>query len=96
MEQLSFDEAMSKLETILDDLEANGEKMNPDEMENKISEAEKLKDYCSALLKKEKQDLIRTAKENNIPLEELGISEDEEEEEDEDEDEDDDEEEDKE
>ncbi|MBO4956395.1 MAG: hypothetical protein J6C50_00975 [Rickettsiales bacterium] len=80
MEQMNFDEAMSKLEGILDNLEANGEQMNPEEVEAKIAEAEQLRDYCKALLKKEREDLIKTAKENNIPLEELGLSEDEEEE----------------
>ncbi len=82
---MSFDEAMSKLEDILDDLEANSDKMDPDEVEKKIEEAEKLKSYCSELLKKEKRELIKTAKDNNIPLEEIGISEDEEEEEEEEE-----------
>lgn len=77
---MNFDEAMSKLEGILDNLEANGEQMNPEEVEAKIAEAEQLRDYCKVLLKKEREDLIKTAKENNIPLEELGLSEDEEEE----------------
>ena len=49
MEQMNFDEAMSKLEGILDNLEANGEQMNPEEVEAKIAEAEQLRDYCKAL-----------------------------------------------
>ena len=36
MERMSFDEAMSKLEDILDDLEANSDKMDPDEVEKAI------------------------------------------------------------
>lgn len=76
MEQLNFDDAMTKLEGILDDLESNGESMDSEEAAKKLEEAEALKDYCKTLLKKEKEDLIRTAKENNISLDEIGISED--------------------
>lgn len=90
MEQMNFDEAASKLESILDELEGDTSNLKPEEIENKIVEAEKLRDYCKDLLAKEKEDIIRTAKENNISLEELGISEededDDEDEEDEDED----------
>ena len=45
-------------------------------MEEKVKEAENLRNHCKELLKKEKEEIIKTAKENNIPLEEIGISED--------------------
>lgn len=76
MENLSFDEAASKLESILNELEGDTSNLKPEEIEAKLAEAEKLRDYCKELLKKEKEDIIRTAKENNIPLEEIGITED--------------------
>lgn len=71
----NFDESMDKLQAILDDLEANSDNMTPEEIENKLKEAEELKEICKRLLKEEKEDIIRTAKENNIPLEELGLTE---------------------
>lgn len=86
MEQMNFDEAASKLESILDELEGDTSNLEPEEIENKIAEAEKLRDYCKDLLAKEKEDIIRTAKENNISLEELGISEEDEDEDEENED----------
>ena len=73
---MTFDQAMDKLEGILNNLEANRETMNPDEVEDQLSEAEELRDYCKELLKQEKEELIRTAKENGISLEEIGLSED--------------------
>lgn len=88
MEQMNFDEAASKLESILDELEGDTSNLKPEEIENKIVEAEKLRDYCKDLLAKEKEDIIRTAKENNISLEELGISEEDEDEDEDEEDED--------
>lgn len=75
MENLTFDEAASKLEDILDELEDDSNNLSPEEIEAKVEEAEKLRDYCKELLKKEKEEIIKAAKENNIPLEELGISE---------------------
>lgn len=89
MEQLNFDEAMNKLETILDTLEAEGDKMDPNELEKKIGEAEALKNYCKDLLKKEKEEIIRTAKENDISLEDIGMTEDDDEEDDDDDEEED-------
>ncbi len=74
-ENLNFDTAMSKMEAILDDLEANSDKMDPEEVENKLKEAEALKEKCKELLRQEKEEIIKTAKENNISLEELGITE---------------------
>lgn len=86
-ENLNFDTAMSKMEAILDDLEANSEKMSPEEVENKLKEAEALKEKCKELLRQEKEEIIKTAKENNISLEELGITEDDDFDDDEDDDE---------
>jgi hypothetical protein len=77
MENLQFEEAMSKLESILDDLEKNGDKMDQEELGNKINEADDLKNYCKTLLRKEKSDIISVAKENDIPLSEIGIDEEE-------------------
>ena len=82
MEKMTFDQAMDKLEGILNNLEANRETMNPDEVEDQLSEAEELRDYCKELLKQEKEELIRTAKENGISLEEIGLSEDDDDDED--------------
>ncbi|MDR2778143.1 MAG: hypothetical protein LBB13_01375 [Rickettsiales bacterium] len=74
---MNFDEASSKLESILDELEDGAtNKLKPEEVEVKIKEAEKLRNYCKELLKKEKADIIRTAKENDISLEDIGLSED--------------------
>ena len=75
---MTFDQAMDKLEGILNNLEANRETMNPDEVEEQLNEAEGLRDYCKELLRQEKEELIRTAKENGISLEEIGLSEDDE------------------
>ena len=77
MENLSFDDAMAKLETILNDLESKGDGSSPEEIEAKISEAEQLRDHCKELLKQEKAEIIKTAKENNIPLSDIGLSEEE-------------------
>lgn len=75
---MTFDQAMDKLEKILNNLEANRETMNPDEVEEQLNKAEELRDYCKDLLRQEKEELIRTAKENGISLDEIGLSEDDE------------------
>ena len=75
MENLTFDESMKKLEDILSLLETKGDSLSSEEIEAKISEAERLRDHCKELLKKEKAEIIKTAKENNIPLNEIGLSE---------------------
>ena len=75
MENLNFDEAATKLEGILDELEGDTSKFTQEEIEEKVKEAENLRNHCKELLKKEKEEIIKTAKENNIPLEEIGISE---------------------
>lgn len=74
MENLSFDEAMNKLESILDELESKGNSLTTEEIESKIVEAEKLRDHCKELLKKEKEEIIKTARDNNISLDEIGIT----------------------
>ena len=70
-ENLSFDEAMDLLEKKIQELE------KPENNDNQklFDEAMALKDYCGTLLKKEKEDIIKIAKENNIPLEEIGLDE---------------------
>lgn len=74
MENLTFDESMGKLESILDELESKSDSLTPEEIEAKITEAEKLRDHCKDLLKKEKEEIIKTARDNNIPLEDIGIT----------------------
>ena len=72
---LTFEEAMKKLEDLLNVLENKGDSLSSEEIEAKISEAEALRDHCKELLKKEKAEIIKTAKENNIPLKDIGLSE---------------------
>jgi exonuclease VII small subunit len=79
IEGLTFDEAIDKLEKILENLgdsEKNGFSMSNEEIEAQLEEAERLKNHCKKLLEKEREDIIRTAKENNIPLEEIGLDDD--------------------
>ena len=68
---LSFDEAMDQLEAKITELEKPENENN----QTLFDEAMALKDYCAELLKKEKEDIIKIAKENNIPLEEIGLDE---------------------
>ena len=68
---LSFDEAMDQLEAKITELE----KPENEDNEKLFDEAMALKDYCAELLKKEKENIIKIAKENNIPLEEIGLDE---------------------
>lgn len=68
---LSFDEAMDQLEAKITELEKPENENN----QKLFDEAMALKDYCAELLKKEKEDIIKIAKENNIPLEEIGLDE---------------------
>lgn len=89
MENLDFDTAIKKLETILDTLE-NNENLTPEEQQKLYSEAEELKNHCRYLLDKEKEEIFRVAKENNISLDELDLDDDEDLDDEEDDDEDDD------
>jgi exonuclease VII small subunit len=80
IEEMTFDEAIEELENILSVLqgvsnETDGN-VSGDEVEAQLERADKLKDYCKKLLEKEREDIIRTAKENNIPLDEIGLDED--------------------
>lgn len=74
MENLNFDQAMEQLEAILNELE-NSDNLSEEEINEKLQKAEELKNYCKGLLKAEKEEIIRVAKENNIPLEEIGLDE---------------------
>ena len=69
---LTFDEAMAQLEEKIALLE---KEENADNQEL-YDEAVALKDYCADLLKKEKEEIKRIARENNIPLSEIGLTED--------------------
>ncbi|MDR3078903.1 MAG: hypothetical protein LBU15_02590 [Rickettsiales bacterium] len=82
MDQMDFNEASSKLESILDELESDdAANFTPEEIDKKLREAEALRDHCRKLLKREKADIIKTARENDIPLEEIGLTEDDDDEE---------------
>lgn len=85
MENLDFDTAIKKLETILDTLE-NNENLTPEEQQKLYSEAEELKNHCRYLLDKEKEEIFRVAKENNISLDELDLDNEDDEDDDEDDD----------
>ncbi len=76
IKDLTFDEAMAQLEEKISLLE---KEENADNQEL-YDEAVALKEYCADLLKKEKEEIKRIAKENNIPLSEIGLTEDDEEE----------------
>lgn len=70
---ISFDEAMKLLEEKISLLEKD------DESEKSIKtyeEAIALKNYCAKLLADEREEIERVAKENNIPLSEIGLTED--------------------
>lgn len=74
IKDLTFDEAMSQLEEKIALLEKE-ENANNQEL---YDEAVALKEYCADLLKKEKEEIKRIARENNIPLSEIGLTEDDE------------------
>jgi exonuclease VII small subunit len=80
IEGMSFDEAIDELENILSELQnsadGSGKALPNEEIEEKLARAEQLKNYCKKLLEREREDIIKTAKENNIPLEEIGLDED--------------------
>ena len=67
IEKLSYNEAISKLKQNLDILENNHE--NIENQSKLILECLKLKSHCQNLLKKEKEEIIKDAKENKIPQE---------------------------
>ena len=72
IENMSFDEAISKLEKNLDLLEKNENIPNANEL---FEESLKLKNHCEKLLNEERANFEKVAKENGISLEELGLNE---------------------
>jgi exonuclease VII small subunit len=80
IEEMTFDEAIEELENILSVLQGASNEtdgnMSSEEVEGQLERADQLKNYCKKLLEKEREDIIRTAKENNIPLDEIGLDED--------------------
>ena len=70
VKELSFDEAMTQLEEKISLLEKEENTDN----QALYEEAVALKEHCAELLKKEKEEIKRIAKENNIPLSEIGMT----------------------
>ena len=82
-EGMSFDEAMKLFEEKISLLEKDEDGQD---VEKIYQEAVELRDYCAKLLSDEREEIKRIAKENNIPLSEIGLEENEDEDEDEEED----------
>lgn len=74
IKNLSFDDAMTQLEEKI----ALLEKEENSDNQKLYEEAVALKEYCAELLKKEKEEIKKIAKENNIPLSEIGLTDEEE------------------
>ena len=70
IKKLTFDEAMSTLEEAIAFLE---QWKYADDQEL-YEFAQRLKAYCSQLLKSERSEIVRIANANNIPLSEIGLS----------------------
>jgi len=75
---LTFDEAMAQLEEKIALLEKEENANNQELYEQAVA----LKEYCADLLKKEKEEIKRIAKENDISLSEIGLTDDDEDDED--------------
>lgn len=73
-EGMSFEEAMNLLEEKIALLEKEEE--SDEDLTNIYEEAVNLKNYCAQLLSNEREEIRRIAKENNIPLSEIGLEED--------------------
>ena len=73
IEKLSFDEAITKLEADLDFLEKSQKNQEDPSDSEVFDEALKLKEHCEKLLRKEREEIERVAKENNISLEDLHL-----------------------
>ncbi len=71
-EGLSFDEAMKLLEEKISYLEKDDQD-DQVELAKVYDEAVLLKNYCAKLLSDERAEIKRIAKENNIPLSEIGL-----------------------
>ena len=71
IEKLSFDDAMMLLEEAISNLE-NDKFNDPYYFEY----AQKLKSHCSTYLAREKANIKRIAQDNNIPLSQIGLGDD--------------------
>ena len=70
-EGMSFEEAMKLLEEKIALLEKEDE--SEEDLTGVYEEAVNLKNYCAQLLSNEREEIRRIAKENNIPLSEIGL-----------------------
>lgn len=75
-EGMSFDEAMKLFEEKISLLEKDEDGQDAGKI---YQEAVELRDYCAKLLSDEREEIKRIAKENNIPLSEIGLEENEDE-----------------
>ena len=73
---MSFDEAMKLFEEKISLLEKDEDGQDVGKI---YQEAVELRDYCAKLLSDEREEIKRIAKENNIPLSEIGLEENEDE-----------------
>ena len=80
---ISFDQAMHQLETILNKLSDEADNLSSFEVEELIQQAENLRNICKSHLTSERSNIIKTAKDNNIPLRDIGIIDEDDEEEEE-------------
>ena len=71
IKSLTFDQAMNKLEEAISILERTP--LNGPEHDQLYQYAKDLKEYCNSLLKSGKEAIMGIARENNIPLSEIGI-----------------------
>ncbi len=71
-EGMSFDEAMKLFEEKISLLEKDEDGQDVGKI---YQEAVELRDYCAKLLSEEREEIKRIAKENNIPLSEIGLEE---------------------
>lgn len=72
-EGMSFEEAMKLLEEKIALLEKEEE--SEEDLTDIYKEAVNLKSYCAQLLSNEREEIRKIAKENNIPLSEIGLEE---------------------
>ena len=71
-EGMSFEEAMKLFEEKISLLEKDEDGQDVGKI---YQEAVELRDYCAKLLSDEREEIKRIAKENNIPLSEIGLEE---------------------
>lgn len=76
-DEKDFDEALSKLEEIVGKLESKT--ITQDEEDNLINQAGQYRAKCKNILDKQKDDIKRIAANNDIPLSEIGLKDDEDE-----------------